>query len=184
MGILELDIQNVPGKYPGSSRCYDDLDHPFSAHEANPSKPETLDELRTRVVAEHADLGLRLTAMPTASDLLMKPARLFPWDHMTGIIAREVLKSPRGDHPLLISDPRGVKKSSRKRAASPKNAKSGSRQYQTANARRECRFARRTFRTLLFPRKLLCQRNRFARRAPYSLCDERNQTNRLCSQAI
>ena len=96
MGILELPIFKMFPENIELVTMYDDLDHPFSAHEANPLKTETLDELRTRVVAEHADLGIAFDGDADRVGLVDETGEIIPMDHMTGIIAREVLKSHPG----------------------------------------------------------------------------------------
>lgn len=96
MGILELPIFKMFPENIELVTMYDDLDHPFSAHEANPLKTETLDELRERVVAEHADLGIAFDGDADRVGFVDETGEIIPMDHMTGIIAREVLKSHPG----------------------------------------------------------------------------------------
>ena len=96
MGILELPIFKMFPKNIELVTMYGDLDHPFSAHEANPLKTETLDELRARVVAEHADLGIAFDGDADRVGFVDETGEIIPMDHMTGIIAREVLKSHPG----------------------------------------------------------------------------------------
>jgi len=96
MGILELPIFRMFPKNIELVTMYDDLDHPFSAHEANPLKTETLDELRARVIKEKADLGIAFDGDADRVGFVDETGALIPMDHMTGIIAREVLKSHPG----------------------------------------------------------------------------------------
>jgi phosphomannomutase len=96
MGILELPIFKMFPKNIKLVTMYDDLDHPFSAHEANPLKTETLDELRERVIAEHADLGIAFDGDADRVGFVDETGAIIPMDHMTGIIAKEVLKSHPG----------------------------------------------------------------------------------------
>ncbi|MFZ1735451.1 MAG: phosphomannomutase/phosphoglucomutase [Candidatus Moraniibacteriota bacterium] len=96
MGVLELPIFKMFPKNIEVVTMYDDLEHPFSTHEANPLKTETLDELRARVVSEHADLGIAFDGDADRVGFVDETGAIIPMDHMTGIIAREVLKSHPG----------------------------------------------------------------------------------------
>lgn len=102
MGILELPIFKMFPENIELVIMYGDLDHPFSTHEANPLKTETLDELRARVVAEHADLGIAFDGDADRVGFVDEAGALIPMDHMTGIIAKEVLKSHPGA--TILSD--------------------------------------------------------------------------------
>lgn len=107
MGILELPIFKLFPENITLITLYDDLDHPFSAHEANPLKTETLDELRARVVEEHADLGIAFDGDADRVGFVDETGAIIPMDHMTGIIAREVLKAHPGA--TILSDLRSSK---------------------------------------------------------------------------
>lgn len=107
MGVLELPIFKLFPENITLITLYDDLDHPFSAHEANPLKTETLDELRARVVAEHADLGIAFDGDADRVGFVDETGDIIPMDHMTGIIAREVLKTHPGA--TILSDLRSSK---------------------------------------------------------------------------
>lgn len=96
MGVLELPLFRAFPENFKIITLYDDLNHPFSAHEANPLKTETLDELRERVVAEHADLGIAFDGDADRVGFVDETGEIISMDHMTGIIAREVLKSHPG----------------------------------------------------------------------------------------
>lgn len=96
MGILELPIFKLFPENITLITLYDDLDHPFSAHEANPLKTETLDELREKVVSEKADLGIAFDGDADRVGFVDETGAIIPMDHMTGIIAREVLKKHEG----------------------------------------------------------------------------------------
>ena len=102
MGVLELPIFKMFPENIELVTLYDDLSRPFSAHEANPLKTETLDELRARVVAEHADLGIAFDGDADRVGFVDETGEIIPMDHMTGIIAREVLKSHPGA--VILSD--------------------------------------------------------------------------------
>lgn len=102
MGILELPIFKMFPENIELVTMYDDLDHPFSAHEANPLKTETLDELREQVVKEKADLGIAFDGDADRVGFVDETGEIIPMDHMTGIIAKEVLKSHPGA--VILSD--------------------------------------------------------------------------------
>ncbi len=96
MGTLELPIFKMFPENIELVTMYNDLGHPFSAHEANPLKLETLDELRARVAKESADLGIAFDGDADRVGFVDETGAIIPMDHMTGIIAREVLKSHPG----------------------------------------------------------------------------------------
>lgn len=102
MGVLELPIFKMFPNNIELVTMYVDLEHPFSAHEANPLKTETLDELRARVVKEKADLGIAFDGDADRVGFVDETGALIPMDHMTGIIAKEVLKSHPGA--TILSD--------------------------------------------------------------------------------
>ena len=58
MGVLELPIYEQFRENLDIVNLYNDLDHAFQCHEANPLKLETLDELRAKVRETKADLGI------------------------------------------------------------------------------------------------------------------------------
>lgn len=96
MGILELPIFR---RFPENIELvtlYDDLNHPFTAHEANPLKTETLDELRERVIEEHADFGISFDGDADRIGFVDEAGEILPMDHMTGLLACDVLKTHPG----------------------------------------------------------------------------------------
>ena len=107
MGVLELPIFKLFPENITLITLYDDLDHPFSAHEANPLKTETLDELREKVVSEKADLGIAFDGDADRVGFVDETGDIIAMDHMTGIIAREVLKAHPGA--TILSDLRSSK---------------------------------------------------------------------------
>ena len=107
MGVLELPIFKMFPENIELVTMYSDLDHPFSAHEANPLKTETLNELREKVVSKKADLGIAFDGDADRVGFVDETGDIIPMDHMTGIIAREVIKTHPGA--TILSDLRSSK---------------------------------------------------------------------------
>ncbi len=96
MGVLELPVYE---RFPANltvTRLYDDLEHPFSAHEANPLKIETLDELRAEVVTHKADLGIAYDGDADRIAFVDETGAPIPMDLITALLAKEVLKKNPG----------------------------------------------------------------------------------------
>lgn len=96
MGVLELPIYEQLAEHLTITRLYDDLSHPFSAHEANPLKTETLDELRAQVVAKQADLGIAYDGDADRIGFVDETGLPIPMDLVTALLAKEVLKRKPG----------------------------------------------------------------------------------------
>lgn len=96
MGILELPIFRRFSENIELITLYSDLEHPFTAHEANPLKTETLDELRQRVVEERADFGISFDGDADRIGFVDETGEILPMDHMTGLLAKDVLKAHLG----------------------------------------------------------------------------------------
>lgn len=96
MGILELPIYDQFPDQISVTRLYDDLSHPFSAHEANPLKTETLDELRSAVIAKHADLGIAYDGDADRIGFVDETGLPIPMDLITALLAKEVLRKKPG----------------------------------------------------------------------------------------
>ncbi|MBP6975948.1 MAG: phosphomannomutase/phosphoglucomutase [Candidatus Moranbacteria bacterium] len=96
MGVLELPIYEQLFENLNMIRLYDDLAHPFSAHEANPLKTETLDELRVRVLTEKADLGIAYDGDADRIGFVDEMGQIIPMDLITALLAKEVLKKKPG----------------------------------------------------------------------------------------
>jgi phosphomannomutase len=98
MGVLELPIfQTLEQK--GSLQItylYNDLDHPFSAHEANPLNTETLDELREQVVTLDADMGIAFDGDADRIGFVDETGAIIPMDLVTGLIASILLEENPG----------------------------------------------------------------------------------------
>lgn len=96
MGILELPIYERFAETLTITRLYDDLTHPFSAHEANPLKLETLDELRKTVTRVNADLGIAYDGDADRIGFVDEKGDIIPMDLVTALLAKEVLKKKPG----------------------------------------------------------------------------------------
>lgn len=96
MGVLELPILERFKDNLDITLMYADLEHPFSAHEANPLKLETLDELRTTVKETGAGLGIAFDGDADRVGFVDEMGEIVPMDLVTGLLAREVLKDDQG----------------------------------------------------------------------------------------
>ena len=96
MGVLELPIYGQLSENLAVTHLYDDLAHPFSAHEANPLKTETLDELRARVLTKKADLGIAYDGDADRIGFVDETGQIIPMDLITALLAKEVLKKKPG----------------------------------------------------------------------------------------
>ncbi len=109
MGVLELDILK---KFPTLSMTYlyNDLDHPFECHEANPLKTETLDELREKVKETRADLGIAYDGDADRVGFIDEHGEIIPMDLITGLLAETLLKKkPRSTILYDLRSSRAVK---------------------------------------------------------------------------
>jgi phosphomannomutase len=96
MGILELEVYK---RFPENIKLvtlYDDLEHPFSAHEANPLKLDTLEELQAKVVALNADLGIAYDGDADRVGFVDEKGEIIAMDHATGMLAKELLRKNPG----------------------------------------------------------------------------------------
>lgn len=95
MGVLELDIFK---EFPNISvtNLYNDLDHPFECHEANPLKTETLDELRETVKETKANLGIAYDGDADRVGFVDENGDIIPMDLTTGLLAESILKKKPG----------------------------------------------------------------------------------------
>ena len=96
MGVLELPIYQTLDTNLAITNLYADLDHPFSAHEANPLKLETLDELRKVVVTKKASLGIAYDGDADRIGFVDETGAIIPMDLVTALLAKEVLKKKPG----------------------------------------------------------------------------------------
>lgn len=96
MGILELEVYK---RFPKNIRLvtmYDDIEHPFSAHEANPLNLETLEELQAKVLEINADLGIAYDGDADRVGFVDEKGQIISMDHATGMLAKEMLRKNPG----------------------------------------------------------------------------------------
>lgn len=96
MGVLELPIYEQFTENLSIVNLYNDLDHPFACHEANPLKTETLDELRAKVSDVHADLGIAYDGDADRIGFVDETGAIIPMDLITGLVAEIILKKNPG----------------------------------------------------------------------------------------
>lgn len=96
MGVLELPIFEQFRDNLAIINLYNDLDHAFECHEANPLKTETLDELREKVKETHADLGIAYDGDADRVGFVDENGDLMPMDILPALIAKPILESRPG----------------------------------------------------------------------------------------
>lgn len=92
MGVLELPFYKALPNNITLTTMYDDLEHAFQAHEANPLNLETLDELRAKVVEQKADLGIGYDGDADRIGFVDETGAIVPMDLMTAILVRPILE--------------------------------------------------------------------------------------------
>lgn len=94
MGVLELPFYEERfAKNFTLEKLYCDLDHPYTAHEANPLKTETLDELRALVVEKGCALGIAYDGDADRVGFVDETGAVIPMDLVTGLIAQVLLET-------------------------------------------------------------------------------------------
>ncbi len=83
-----LEIELIP--------MFEELDSSFPSHEANPLKTETLAELRKRVVAENADMGIAFDGDADRIGFVDEKGDIVPMDLAMGVMAQEILADNPG----------------------------------------------------------------------------------------
>lgn len=97
MGSTELPLFTKMSGNITLTTLYDDIkDKPFMAHEANPLKTETLDELRKKVVEVHADVGIAYDGDADRIGFVDETGAIVPMDLITAVLAAPVLKKYPG----------------------------------------------------------------------------------------
>jgi len=96
MGVLELPTFDQLAVNISVTNIWNDLEHPFACHEANPLKQETLDELRATVREAKADLGISFDGDADRIGFVDETGAVIPMDLMTALIAHEILKKKPG----------------------------------------------------------------------------------------
>lgn len=96
MGIFELPMYEKFPQNLSLIHLYDDLNHPFRCHEANPLKTETLDELCVKVKETHADLGIAYDGDADRVGFTDETGTVMPMDLITGLVAKIILQKKPG----------------------------------------------------------------------------------------
>ena len=96
MGVLELEVYKRFPKNIKLVTLYDDLSHPFSTHEANPLKLDTLAELQAKVLEVHADLGIAFDGDADRVGFVDEKGVIIAMDHAAGMIGKELLRKNPG----------------------------------------------------------------------------------------
>jgi len=96
MGVLELPMYEQFPENLAIINLYNDLDHPFQCHEANPLKTETLDELSLKVKETHSDLGIAYDGDADRVGFTDETGAVIPMDLITGLLAKIILKKRPG----------------------------------------------------------------------------------------
>lgn len=97
MGVLELPIYEQWSENLHIINLYNDLDHPFQCHEANPLKTETLDELRAKVKETHADLGIAYDGDADRVGFVDETGTVIPMDLTTALIGKILVQKHPGE---------------------------------------------------------------------------------------
>jgi len=97
MGVLELPFYEQFSQNITIEKLYCDLEHPYTAHEANPLNTETLDEIRAKVQETQADLGIAYDGDADRVGFIDEQGEIIPMDLATGLIARVLLEKNSGD---------------------------------------------------------------------------------------
>jgi phosphomannomutase len=96
MGVLELPILEHFSENLEITKIYCDLDHPYTAHEANPLNESTLDELRTKVMEVGADLGIAYDGDADRVGFVDEKGEIIPMDLATALMAKVMLEGNQG----------------------------------------------------------------------------------------
>jgi phosphomannomutase len=96
MGVYELPIYEQWNENLTVVNLYNDLDHPFQCHEANPLKTETLDELCLKVKEVHADLGIAYDGDADRVGFVDETGALMGMDVVSALIAKPILEQKPG----------------------------------------------------------------------------------------
>lgn len=96
MGVFELPIYEQWQENLTIVNLYNDLEHPFQCHEANPLKTETLDELRAKVKEVGADFGIAYDGDADRIGFVDEKGELVPMDVAPALIAKPILEQKPG----------------------------------------------------------------------------------------
>ena len=107
MGVLELPFYE---KYLADNfevvKMYCDLENSAyrNAHEANPLKTETLQELQEKVKEEQADLGIAYDGDADRVGFVDEKGEIIPMDLVTGLIAKVFLEDEKNKGRIFLYD--------------------------------------------------------------------------------
>lgn len=96
MGVLELPIYEQFPENLSIVNLYNDLEHAFQCHEANPLKTETLDELCEKVKESKAHLGIAYDGDADRIGFVDELGVVIPMDLTTALLAKIILKKRPG----------------------------------------------------------------------------------------
>lgn len=97
MGVLELPFyERKFSKNFHIEKLYCDLSHPYTAHEANPLKTETLAELQKIVLEKKCALGIAYDGDADRIGFVDEQGEIIPMDLVTGLIAQVLLEKNPG----------------------------------------------------------------------------------------
>ncbi|MDP3957161.1 MAG: phosphomannomutase/phosphoglucomutase [bacterium] len=96
MGVLELPIYEQFPDNLSIVNLYNDMEHAFECHEANPLKTETLAELQEKVKESHADLGIAYDGDADRIGFVDELGEVIPMDLITALLAKTILKKRPG----------------------------------------------------------------------------------------
>ncbi len=96
MGIFELPIYEQWSENLSITNLYNDLEHPFECHEANPLKTETLDELCAKVKEVNADLGIAYDGDADRIGFVDERGEIMSMDIVPALIAKPILEQKPG----------------------------------------------------------------------------------------
>jgi phosphomannomutase len=96
MGVLDLALYQRYSENLSFEKIYCDLEHPYTAHEANPLNIETLRELQEKVKETKADLGIAYDGDADRVGFVDEKGEIIPMDLITGLIAQVLLTENPG----------------------------------------------------------------------------------------
>lgn len=96
MGVFELPIYEQWKENLTLINLYNDLEHPFQCHEANPLKSETLDELCAKVKEIRADFGIAYDGDADRIGFVDETGTILPMDIVPALIAKPILEAKPG----------------------------------------------------------------------------------------
>ncbi len=97
MGVMELPFYKEHLSHNTYTELYCDLDHPYTAHEANPLNTDTLKELQELIKNDSTiDIGVAYDGDADRVGFIDEKGEIVPMDFVTALIARVFLKDNPG----------------------------------------------------------------------------------------